>query len=339
MAPPAVTSPFAANPGPEVTEVRDAASANPGHEARAAEEGPKQNEKSKPKPEQSNPKPEARVELSSSDSGDSDQTVPTKAAPKSPESPDSVESTDKEKDKKAEAPKMEMPKTRRNRRSLEEGMVKCPICWTAVKKDGLESHQLHSAYCAEWKKFMEGGKKEKKDGGDEKNEKKSCSYCGRSFNRRWDLLQHCLRSHPTKPEAQECWAFLNAKKAQHSGSAAAGSGADSANRPVRLRSRTRQSRQRREASESRRQRREASESRDSRRRPESSMQPARSRSRRRHSEPLLLGRSRQHETRDRRSRSSPTPSSSSRPGRTGAATVLESFLQTTTRILDMQDRK
>ena len=209
-------------------------------------------------------------------------------------------------------------------------MVKCPICWTAVKKDGLESHQLHSAYCAEWKKFMEGGKKEKKDGGDEKSEKKSCGYCGRSFNRRWDLLQHCLRSHPTKPEAQECWAFLNAKKAQHSGSAAAGSGADSANRPVRLRSRTRQSRQRREASESR----------DSRRRQESSMQPARSRSRRRrHSEPLLLGRSRQHETRDRRSRSSPTPSSSSRPGGPGAATVLESFLQTTTRILDMQDRK
>ena len=81
MAPPAVTSPFAATPGAVVTEVRDAAPANPGHEARAAEEEPKQKEKSKPKPEQSNPKPEQRVELSSSDSGDSDQTVPTKAAP------------------------------------------------------------------------------------------------------------------------------------------------------------------------------------------------------------------------------------------------------------------
>ena len=35
---------------------------------------------------------------------------------------------------------------------------------------------------------------------------------------------------------------------------------------------------------------------------------------------------------------SPTPGSS-RSSRPGAATVLESFLQTTTRILDLQDRK
>ena len=126
-------------------------------------------------------------------------------------------------------------------------MVKCPICWTPVKKDGLESHQQYSSYCAQWRKFQERGQKAEKgqQGKDDEDVKKKCPHCDRQFNKRWDLLQHCLRFHPKSREARECSEHMRgrkAKPAESSQGARAGSG--SANRTrstdrVRLRSRTR----------------------------------------------------------------------------------------------------
>ena len=54
-------------------------------------------------------------------------------------------------------------------------MVQCPICWTPVKKDGLESHQQYSSYCAQWRKFQESGQKAEKgqQGKDDEDVKKN----------------------------------------------------------------------------------------------------------------------------------------------------------------------
>ena len=43
-----------------------------------------------------------------------------------------------------------------------------------MKKDGLESHQQYSSYCAQWRKFQESGQKaEKGQGKDDEDVKKS----------------------------------------------------------------------------------------------------------------------------------------------------------------------
>ena len=332
-----------------------AEAANPGPGARAAEEDRQQDvvmttQPTKPegKPE-GKPKPQHAVELSSSDSYESEQdkaeapkTPDSEAAAKAPapRTPESPEAAAAKAPKTPESPEAapkaaetgRAPKARRNRRSIqEEGMVQCPICWTPVKKDGLESHQQYSSYCAQWRKFQERGQKAEKgpkgqQGKDDEDGKKKCPHCDRQFNKRWDLLQHCLRFHPKSKEARECSEHMRgrkAKPAESSQGARAGSG--SANRTrstdrVRLRSRTRR------ASRARRH----DDSRDG-----SDGSCPRTRSRPRHHET--------REAREQQSSPSPTPggpgsSRSSKPG-PGAATVLESFLQTTTRILDLQDRK
>ena len=163
-----------------------AEAANPGPGARAAEEDRQQDvvmttQPAKPegKPE-GKPKPQHAVELSSSDSYESEQdkaeapkTPDSEAAAKAPapRTPESPEAAAAKAPKTPESPEAapkaaetgRAPKARRNRRSIqEEGMVQCPICWTPVKKDGLESHQQYSSYCAQWRKFQEKGQKAEK---------------------------------------------------------------------------------------------------------------------------------------------------------------------------------
>ena len=243
--------------------------ANPGPGARAAEEDRNQDVvmTKQPKKPEGKLKPQHAVELSSSDSYESEQD---KEAPKTPESPEGAAKaprTPESPEAAAKAPRTRespvaaakapktpespeaarAPKARRNRRAIQEGMVKCPICWTPVKKDGLESHQQYSSYCAQWRKFQESGQKAEKgqQGKDDEDGKKKCPHCDRQFNKRWDLLQHCLRFHPKSKEARECSEHMRgrkAKPAESSQGARAGSG--SANRTrstdrVRLRSRTR----------------------------------------------------------------------------------------------------
>ena len=48
-----------------------------------------------------------------------------------------------------------------------------------MKKDGLESHQQYSSYCAQWRKFQESGQKaEKGQGKDDEDVKKSAPTSG-----------------------------------------------------------------------------------------------------------------------------------------------------------------
>ena len=84
-----------------------------------------------------------------------------------------------------------------------------------MKKDGLESHQQYSSYCAQWRKFQESGQKaEKGQGKDDEDVKKKCPHCDRQFNKRWDLLQRCLRFHPKSKEARECSEHMRGRKAK-----------------------------------------------------------------------------------------------------------------------------
>ena len=158
--------------------------ANPGPEARAAEEDRNQDVvmTKQPKKPEGKLKPQHAVELSSSDSYESEQD---KEAPKTPESPEAAAKAPRTRESPvaaAKAPKTpespeaaRAPKARRNRRAIQEGMVKCPICWTPVRKDGLESHQQYSSYCAQWRKFQEKGQKAEKGqhGKDDEDVKKS----------------------------------------------------------------------------------------------------------------------------------------------------------------------
>ena len=175
-----------------------AEAANPGPGARAAEEDRQQDVVMTTQPTKPEGKPEGKlkpqhaVELSSSDSYESEQdkaeapkTPDSEAAAKAPRTPESPEAAAKapktpESPEAAAAPKAaetgRAPKARRNRRWIqEEGMVQCPICWTPVKKDGLESHQQYSSYCAQWRKFQESGQKAEKgqQGKDDEDGKKN----------------------------------------------------------------------------------------------------------------------------------------------------------------------
>jgi len=270
-------------------------------------------------------KPKHAVDLSSSsDSYESEEAANKPPAPKTPESPEAAAKAPKTPESPEAAAKeaepRQAPKARRNRRAMDddEGMVKCPICWKTVKKDGLESHQLYSSYCAEWRKKSQ--KAEKGQQKDDEDVKKACPHCDRQFNKKWDLLQHCARVHPTTKEARECWEQMRGSKTK---------GAGSANRStdcVRLRSRIRD-----RGHDSRSRPRARGESRSK------APRPRRSRSRRA-SSASASGSKAVLKSRPRRRSPSPTPGSS-RSSKPGAGTVLESFLQTTTRILDMQDRK
>ena len=134
--------------------------ANPGPGARAAEEDRNQDVvmTKQPKKPEGKLKPQHAVELSSSDSYESEQDKeapktpePPEGAAKAPRTPESPEAaakaprTPESPVAAAKAPKTpespeaaRAPKARRNRRAIQEGMVKCPICWTPVKKDGLD---------------------------------------------------------------------------------------------------------------------------------------------------------------------------------------------------------
>ena len=283
-----------------------AEAANPGPGARAAEEDRQQDVvmTTQPTKPEGKLKPQHAVELSSSDSYESKQDkaeAPKIAGGSSKGTEDARVAGGCTKGSRDGASAF---KARRNRRSIqEEGMVQCPICWTPVKKDGLESHQQYSSYCAQWRKFQESGQKAEKgqQGKDDEDVKKMPPLRPAVQQAVGPLA--ALPEVP--PEEQGGQGVLGAHAGQESQAGRVIAGGRQRTDRVRLRSRT----------------------------------PARRHDDRRDgSRPRTRSRPRHHETRERRSSPSPTPGSS-RSSKPGAATVLESFLQTTTRILDLQDRK
>ena len=123
---------------------------------------------------------------------------------------------------------------RRGRRQLDEGQnVRCEICWTIVRANGLASHQQNSELCKQWRaynvelsgspSFNESKYAQRHEADKQFQAQKNfhCKYCHRSFGKQWDLWQHCSFKHVDSYEAKQHYKSTKGASALPSREAAA----------------------------------------------------------------------------------------------------------------------
>ncbi|CAE7035083.1 unnamed protein product [Symbiodinium sp. CCMP2592] len=149
-------------------------------------------------------------------------------------------------DKEAEAaegePAARPARKNRSRHSADEAdVVRCEHCWMCVKKEGLQSHLENSEYCRQWRLHAAGQNVAGQKPAEEQASSGACQcrHCSRQFMRRWDMLQHCLGTHPNSDEAKECLQAMHNKRKKQPSKEDRAASMSQHRPPVQLRSRGR----------------------------------------------------------------------------------------------------